>query len=298
MTDYQLSHQHQTTKIEFLAMANSCEVLVRTMDEKLCHQMAKLAVSETQRIESKFSRYRSGNLVEQMNYSHGQKIPIDEEAYKWLEYAKKLYQLSDGLFDITSGVLRTLWRFAPDAVPPNSTEIKKVLGNIGFNKIDYNQQYFSMPEEMQIDFGGIGKEIAVDQVSNLLKPLCERSKASYLVNFGGDLSAVKFRAEDPSWVIGLEHVEREGSSCSTIKLSQGAVATSGNTKRFFEFEGQRYGHLLNPKTGYPVLAPPRSITVFAEQCVVAGTFSSLAMLQGKKAEEFLTEQGVDHICIW
>lgn len=279
-------------------MASPCEILIRSLNHELCNKIAQLAVSEIQRIEAKFSRYQQGNLVDRMNHSHGNAVAIDQETFNWLEYAKSLYQLSDGLFDITSGILRTIWQFTADSVPPSQADILRTLQSIGFDKLRYDTKYFYLPEGMQIDFGGIGKEYAVDHISNLIAPLCAKTKASYLVNLGGDLSAVKLKPNAPPWIIGLESVNADNKTASTIKITQGAVATSGNSKRFFDYKGKRYGHLLNPKTGYPIADAPQSVTAFAEQCVIAGTLSSLAMLKGADAEQFLIEQGVDHICIW
>lgn len=298
MQDYQLTRCSNYTRIEFSAMASPCEILIRSLNQSLCDEIAQLAFAETQRIEAKFSRYRQGNLVDKMNHSHGNAVAIDQETFNWLEYANNLYQLSNGLFDITSGVLRTIWQFTSDAVPPSQADISKTLSNIGFDKIRYDTNYFYLPKGMQIDFGGIGKEYAVDHITHLLRPLCEKPKTSYLVNFGGDLSAVRLQPDDPPWVIGLEPVNSDKEAASTIKIAHGAVATSGNTKRFFDYKGKRYGHLLNPKTGYPIADAPKSITAFADQCVIAGTLTSLAMLKGADAEKFLTEQNVDHICIW
>jgi len=298
MADYQLSSHRDYSKIAFNAMASPCEVLVRNLDARFCHALAKIIICETKRIESKFSRYKQDNLVYRMNHSNGKNIPIDEETFKLLEYAKNLFELSGGLFDITSGVLRKIWSFTSGSKPPTQNKIEKILTLIGFNSIDYNQQNFAIKRDMQIDFGGIGKEYAVDQVSQMIRKQCQAKNASYLINFGGDLSAVKFRKDDPEWIIGLESTDNENNTESIIKIAHGSVATSGNTKRFFEYQGKRYGHLLNPKTGYPIEDAPRSITTFSNSCVLAGSFSSLAMLQGSQAEDFLKEQAVKYICLW
>ena len=298
MSDYQLITHQDYSKIAFSAMASTCEVLVRNLDKKFCHTIAKIVTSETKRIEAKFSRYAKDNLVYRMNHSNDQSVNIDTETFKLLEYARNLFELSDGLFDITSGVLREIWSFTPNSKPPTESEVKKILKRIGFESLHYDQQVFSMPKDMQIDFGGIGKEYAVDQISKMIKEKCQTKNASYLVNFGGDLSAVKFHKNDPDWIVGLESVNDIDQTASVIKISHGSVATSGNTKRFFEYQGKRYGHLLNPKTGYPIDDAPRSITAFSDSCVLAGSFSSLAMLQGKQAEKFLKDQKIKYICLW
>ncbi len=297
MPGYQLTHYKNYSKIAFDAMASPCEVLIRNLDSEFCHQIAKMAYLETKRIEHKYSRYIPGNLVDRMNHSAGQSVEIDLETFKLLEYARDLFEVSNGLFDITSGVLRKIWKFCPNSVPPTQSAIDKLLKYIGFDLISYNQQTFIMPKDMQIDWGGIGKEYAVDQVAETIRSFCEKQSASFLVNFGGDLSATKFSSQHRAWIVGLESANNDNQAETVIHLSNGSVATSGSTKRFLEYQGKRYGHLLNPNTGYPIEGVPRSITAFASSCVLAGSFSSLAMLQGAHAESFLRGQGIKYICI-
>lgn len=296
--NYQLTHLKNYSKISFEAMASPCEILLRNLETEFCHRIAKMAYLETKRIENKFSRYIADNLVDKMNNSADQSVEIDRETFNLLQYAKNLFEVSDGLFDITSGVLRKIWKFAPSSSPPTKSAIDNLLKNIGFNLISYDEKSFSMAKDMQIDFGGIGKEYAVDQVAKIIEPLCKKQLASFLVNFGGDLSATKFTEKDPAWIVGLESADNDGQPETVITLSNGSVATSGTSKRFLEYQGKRYGHILNPNTGYPIEGAPRSITSFAASCVLAGSFSSLAMLQATQAENFLKEQEIKYICIW
>ncbi|MEP1742716.1 MAG: FAD:protein FMN transferase [Kangiellaceae bacterium] len=304
MNQFEVSYHQNFSRIAFTAMASPCEILLRNLEPTFCHTIANTALNETSRIEKKYSRFIHGNLVDTMNKSQGKKITIDDETFKLLEYARNLFELSNGLFDISSGVLRKIWRFENNSSPPSQKQISHQLKKIGFDKIDYDESSFYMNKGMEIDFGGIGKEYAVDQVSLLLLEACTPTKSSFLVNFGGDLSARKLASDALPWTVGVESVgcqdelANEEWPNSFITISQGAVATSGNTKRFFDYEGKRYGHLMNPKTGYPVENPPLSVTTFADNCVMAGSYSSLAMLMGAQAEEFLTEQSIKHLCFW
>ncbi len=293
---YNITKQDDHTRIAFLAMASPCEILLRSIDEGFCHDIAKLTVTETQRIEQKYSRYSRDNLVYQMNSSNGNSIDIDQETFQLLEYAKSLFDLSDGMFDITSGVLRKIWSFSKNSKPPSQKQISRLIKNIGFSQLGYDRASFIMRKNMEIDFGGIGKEYAVDQVGHLIRDLCQSSKCSFLINFGGDIVADCFSSSDPKWIVGIEPISTNDKERTVIKIRQGAVATSGNSKRFFDYQGRRYGHLLNPKTGYPIENSPLSVTTFAKNCVLAGSFSSLAMLQGLEAEELLEEQGIRYIC--
>ncbi|TQV84984.1 FAD:protein FMN transferase [Aliikangiella coralliicola] len=316
MSDIQIEQQNNHYKIAFNAMASPCEVLLNTRDDSLVNQIAELAVNETRRVENKFSRYQQGNLCWAMNHSEGQSVSIDQECFQLLEYAEQLFELSGGLFDITSGVLRKIWRFQSGEKTPSKDQITAHCRHIGFQKLQFTQTKFIMPKHMEIDFGGIGKEYCVDKVANLITPLCQKSGASFLVNFGGDLIAANFNNTHPPWVVGLENIQQEeaGTSKETnspnqtclpkqnkqtvIEVSQGAIATSGSTKRFLEYEGKQYAHILNPKTGYPINGAPRTVTVFAQTCSLAGGMSTLAQLQGSSAEAFLKQSGVKYICSW
>jgi FAD:protein FMN transferase len=117
-----------------------------------------------------------------------------------------------------------------------------------------------------------------------------------MVNFGGDCHANRPQKNGDPWMTGIENPLKPGDAAGIIKLSQGALATSGDVYRFIQQGGIRYSHILNPKTGWPVMNGPRSITVAAATCTEAGILSTLAMLQGKNAEAFLKQQGVKYWC--
>jgi thiamine biosynthesis lipoprotein len=147
-----------------------------------------------------------------------------------------------------------------------------------------------MPEGMEIDLGGVGKEYAVDRAAGLIT--AEIGDA-FLVNFGGDLYASGPRRGDRPWRVGVDDPDRPGEAVlSRVDLPRGGLATSGDARRYVIFEGRRLGHILNPKTGWPVEGAPRAVTVLAGTCVEAGTLSTLAYLQGPRARDFLIEQGV------
>jgi thiamine biosynthesis lipoprotein len=145
---------------------------------------------------------------------------------------------------------------------------------------------------MDIDFGGIGKEYAVDCAAALVTPLTERC----LLNFGGDLRALGARANGRPWQVGIEAVDRLSTAARVVDLYRGGLATSGDSRRYLLKDGRRYGHILDPTTGAPVVDAPRSVTVVAGSCTQAGMLATLAMLQGAAAEAFLNEQGARYWC--
>ena len=164
---------------------------------------------------------------------------------------------------------------------------------IGWDRIRWCAPQLQLPRGMEIDFGGIGKEYAVDSVQLLLK---QETDASFMVNFGGDCSASGPLADGSAWITGIEDPRRPGDASAVIRLRRGALATSGDVFRFIEQDGKRYGHILDPRSGWPNPDSPRSVTVAAATCTEAGILSTLAMLQGKDAESFLDQQGVKYWC--
>ena len=141
------------------------------------------------------------------------------------------------------------------------------------------------PRRVEIDFGGIGKEYAVDRAAALISV---RTRSAYVVNFGGDLFTSGIRRGNRTWGIGIDDPDRAGEAA----LYRLDVSRGGDARRYVRWRGKRLGHILNPKTGWPVDGAPRSVTVFGRSCMEAGTLSTLAYLQGAGARAYLEEQGV------
>jgi len=275
--------------ISFDAMASPCEVIVASKDYQLAVTLGELIAEEVWRIEDKYSRYDPTSMCSAINNSAGHAVAIDQESYLLLNFADTCYQLSDGVFDITSGVLRKVWQFDGSDNIPSATAVENCLSNVGWHKVTFNQQQIILPENMALDFGGIGKEYAVDRAMQIANSFTE---LPVLVNLGGDLAANKPRQPHVPWQVGIEHPGFIQRQPMVVSLLQGALATSGDAKRFLLKDDVRYSHILNAKTGWPVAQAPRSITVVAPQCIQAGILATLALMQGEQAEHFLTEQEI------
>lgn len=271
----------------FTAMASPCELLVDTLNRQEAEHLYSLAKSEALRIEHKFSRYRTDNIVHEINASNGSPVELDAETCHLVEFAATLFDLSEGFFDITSGVLRRAWTFDGGSKIPDRVELDKLIQDIGWTKLDWESPFLTLPKNMQIDFGGIGKEYAVDRIRLILS---NKSKASCLINLGGDLAITWPRSDH--WSVGVESTEGSENPIGAIALHSGAVATSGDARRFVMQDSKRLGHILNPKTGWPIEDAPGSVTVAAKTCVEAGMFATLGILKGKDCREFLENQNL------
>lgn len=279
---------------QFAAMGGPCEVLCETHSEAETERLTRIAADEVWRIEEKFSRYRRGNIVDRINRASGSAIEVDAETAQLIDFAKTLYEISDGGFDITSGVLRKAWHFDGSDNVPSSERVAHILKSVGWDQVTWSRPVLRMRVGMQIDFGGIGKEYAVDRAAAMIR---ESTDVSCLVNFGGDLAVTSAPKTFNHWVVGIEAIAASASiPANILDLRVGALATSGDARRFLLKDGIRYSHILDPRNGWPVAEAPRSVTVAADTCTQAGMLSTLAILEGSAAEAFLDAQSVQYWC--
>lgn len=157
---------------------------------------------------------------------------------------------------------------------------------------DYPAQFMIAfdPAGMEIDFGGIGKEYAVDRTAQILS---RHLQTGILINYGGDLFAVGPRVDGTLWQVGIDDPAASGKKLvAKIPLNQGGLATSGDARRYLLKNNIRYSHILDPQTGWPVKDAPRSVTVLAPTCLEAGMLATFAMLEGLEAKTFLEGEGM------
>jgi len=271
-------------------MASPCEALIDTDDEEVARRAFEAAAGEVRRIEAKFSRYRAEGAVAAINTAAGARTAVDEETARLLDFAATCHRLSGGMFDVTSGVLRRAWRFGPGASVPSQAQVASLLPLIGWGKVKWENPHIRLLPGMEIDLGGIGKEYAADRA---LSEAVKAGGCAALVNLGGDIAASGPRRGGEPWMVGVEDPSG-GAPAGTIKVFTGGLATSGDWRRFAQKEGKRYGHILNPVTGWPVEEAPASVTVAERSCALAGMLATMAMLMGAGAEEFLAGQKTPH----
>lgn len=295
--------------LRFQAMASPCELLIDLPESERARveRLARQAVKETWRIEHKYSRYCSGNSHERLHQQPDQWQDLDNETARLIAFADQAWQLSNGLFDLTSGILGKVWRFDGSDRFPQAEQVEALLPLIGWQKLrwqpatdndTHKPAQLYLPAEMELDFGGIGKEYAVDRVLGLSIALLQQSNIhsnySLLVNFGGDIACSGPRTNAAAWKVAIETPDQHEQTAALLTLTAGALATSGDSQRFLLKDGQRYSHLLNPHTGWPIANTARSITVAAPTCSQSGLIASLALLQGAGAADFLQQTGLKY----
>ena len=286
-------HKHR-----FTAMGTPCEVQVETRDSRLAGQLARIGEAEARRIEEKYTRYKPTGVVWAINNAGGQPVEVDEETAGLIDYAAQVHALSEGRFDVTSGVLRRAWKFDGSDRVPEPEQVAALMPLIGWNKVNWERPRLTLPPGMEIDLGGICKEYAVDRAAMaIMAASAEAGACPALVNFGGDLRTTRAKAGG-RWAVAIETLDPAKVSGGLLHIGEGAIATSGDAKRFLLKDGKRYSHILDPRTGWPVEGPPRSVTVAAKTCVQAGTLSTLAMLLGPEAERFLKAENAEAWVLW
>ncbi|MCC6207529.1 MAG: FAD:protein FMN transferase [Gammaproteobacteria bacterium] len=274
----------------FAAMASDCELLVEVDNHEAAHALLREVADEARRIEAKFSRYRDDNLLFRINSAEGAAVEVDAETADLLDYAALCHRLSDGRFDISSGILRRAWRFDGSDRLPSPELVAEVRRMVGWDKVEWRRPVLRLPAGMEIDFGGLGKEYAVDRAAGIARA---RGATGFILNFGGDLFVDGPRRDGTLWNVGVEGPRATGPSVlAQLKVRQGGIATSGDARRYLQRDGRRYGHILDPRTGWPVEGAPGAVTVVGPTCMEAGMLATFAILHGPEARVFLEAQGV------
>ncbi|MBF0446350.1 MAG: FAD:protein FMN transferase [Magnetococcales bacterium] len=285
-----------TNRFAFQAMGSQNELLLLGDDKYKISNIAHKVMDDVRDIEKRYSRYSEDSIISTINRLAGKKsVKVDQTTAAILNYAHICFQQSDGLFDITSGVLRKVWDYNHHT-PPTQQEVKKLLKYIGWQKVKWQEPDIYLPiAGMEIDFGGIGKEYAADRAALIC---LECGVNNGFINLGGDLRVLGPQADGKPWKIGIRHPRLPGKFITHLPVWQGAVATSGDYERFFIHNGRRYHHLLQPQSGWPGADSCQSVTVIAPLCVVAGSASSVAMLKSEtQALSWLQTLGLPHLCV-
>ena len=284
----------QIHRLPFKAMGSACEVVLASHTQNEAESMAKLAIDEVLRIERKYSRYTTDSIIAKINQQAGcGALQCDDETWALFQFASQLFDKSDGLFDITSGVLRQAWDFKKPEVP-TSQKLEALLPLVGWQNVVLQDQSIALPlAGMEVDLGGFGKEYAADRAAQVLK---EKGVTHGYVNLAGDMRFLGPKPSGEPWMIGIQDPRARDQVVATLPITQGGLATSGDYERYFELNGQRYCHVLNPKTGMPV-SYWRSVSVTSPATVVSGCTTTMAMLKEADGLAFLQATGFDFFAI-
>ncbi len=277
----------------FQAMGTRCETQLYADTADHAARAAAAVQADVDRLEALYSRYRDTSFLSRINRTAagGGSIDVDAETAHLLDYAATCHAESGGLFDITSGILRRAWNFKSGKLPA-AKEVQSLLRHVGWDKLRWHSPHtLEFPEPgLELDFGGVVKEYAADRAATICR---EHGAEHALINLGGDIRVVGPHPDGSPWRIAIRDPRQPDGVLQTLELFSGALASSGDYERCIDINGVRYGHILNPLTGWPV-RHMAAVSVAADFCVVAGSAATIGMLLEDKGAEWLRQLGLPH----
>jgi FAD:protein FMN transferase len=267
-----------TYDLSFQAMGTHCQVRFRALSPTVAAQFQEALIDWVATFEQSYSRFLPESIISHINASNGW-VEVDVETERLLDLCQELYFCTRGAFDPTALPLIQLWNWKADAptVPPREA-VQRAMELVGWNKVQRRPGSILLPcVGMKLDLGGIGKEYAVDRVALLAG---QHGIDHLLVDFGQDIRVLGRPSDKPAWHIGLQDPAAPGRCWTGLAVTNQAIATSGDYFRCFIADGRRYGHIIDPRSGYPVDNGCRSVSVIAPSCTVAGALSTTAFILG------------------
>ena len=269
-------------RVDFRALGTACTIQYRHPDTRTSLQFLADALGWLERFEAKFSRFQPASMISQVNAAAGREwVRVDAEMEQLLDLAADLFNLSDGIVDATVLPLLKVWDWKTvHSKLPDPATVKAALALTGFTKLQRKPGQVFLPQPgMGLDFGGFGKEFAVDHLVHLAR---QHGIQDALIDLGRDIFGMGGNGLHPFWHVGLEDGRHPGTCWGGLAVSNFAVAASGDAARRFEHNGLRYGHILDPRSGWPVANGMRAVTVLAPTCLQAGIYSTALFVLGPK----------------
>jgi len=276
-------------RLRFAAMGTMCEVQYTAPGgDAQASAFERSVVAWVSAFEAKYSRFRADSLISRINAAAGGDwVSVDEDAERLFALCDTLQTMTHGVLDPTMLPLIRLWDFkAITPRVPTAAEIAAALSLVGWKKVQRAPGRIRLPHAgMALDFGGFGKEYAVDMVTQLA---LDRGLSAALIDFGHDLRAFGAPPGKLAWHVGLENPRVPGTADGSVGLTGKAIASSGDYIRCFRIGDKRYGHIIDPRTGWPVANGTLQATVVASSCLQAGVLSTTAFVLGlPKGIEFI-----------
>ena len=259
-----------------------------------------LAVGEIQRIEQLISSWNSNSQTSLINKNAGiRPVRVDQELFDLIERSIKISQLTDGAFDISYASMDPICRFDGSMTnTPDSATVKKAVTYVGFQGIGLNKEkhtVFLKRSGMKIGFGAIGKGYAADKAKKLLQ---SKGVVAGIINASGDMNTWGKQPNGNPWKVGITNPLNKNKVFALLPLSDNAVVTSGNYEKYVEFNGKRYTHIIDPRTGYPSSGLV-SVSVFAPKAELADALATSIFVMGVEVGLNLIDQlkGVECIAV-
>jgi len=254
-------------------------------------QAASICYQEFQRLDKIFNLYDETSELSRLNSTYGKPIKVSAELIEVIQTSRKVYDLSQGSFDISHGKLYKFWKqliqegLSQGFPTQESVDRIKQIGGMSNIVVNLKNSTVTIKQKgLIIDLGAIAKGYMIDKAISRLE---ESGIADTLVNAGGDLRCLGSN-NAKSWKVGIRDPRKKGKVLAVEKLANEAIATSGDYEQFFRHQGQRYSHLINPRTGYPVQNNIASVSVISKDCITADSLATAFFVMGReKMGQFL-----------
>ena len=274
---------------------------IKIIDNSLDTSKIKLDINNIlYSINMDMSTYIDSSSISKFNNSDiGKSYKISKDFYKVVVSSQYFSNLTNGAFDITVNPLVKLWGFSKNSILekiPTQNEINKVLKSVGMDNLIIEEgRSINKKSNVTIDLSAIAKGYAVDKISEYLK---NKNINNHMVEIGGEVRTSGFNVKGERWKIGIEYPSFKRSMNKTpyskinphtvIKISDMSIATSGDYRNYYDFDGKRYSHIISPITGYPVENKIISVSVFSKECLNADALATALMVMD-------IEDGIDLI---
>ncbi|WP_394352403.1 FAD:protein FMN transferase [Pelagihabitans pacificus] len=272
-------------------MGSRFDITVVALNEELGYINIDEAVAEITRIEKIISSWDPDSETALINKNAGVKpVKVSEELFKLIERAKQISEITDGAFDISYASMDQIWKFDGSMKRmPTEAEIRKSIARVGYRKIILNperQTVFLRQPGMKISFGAIGKGYAADKAKELL---VSKQVVAGIINAAGDLTTWGTKASGEKWLIGIANPLSKDKIFSWLPIVESSVATSGNYEKYVVFNGKKYTHIIDPRTGVPA-SGISSVSIFAKSAELCDALATAVFIMGKESGLALINQ--------
>lgn len=268
------SNEGQPIKKETFVMGTKAWITIYSKDRRKALKSINKAFRELYSLDARMSNWKESSEISILNSSgDGKPHKVSKELFAVIDTALNYSRITDGAFDITARPIVTLWGFeGGKAELPEAEEIEKALKTVGYQNIVINRDSMSVriPQGFELDLAGIAKGYAIDRCKEILKA---DGFGSALINLGGNIYAIGAPPGKKGWKIGIRDPLGSTDIVGMLSLKDMAVATSGDYENFVELGGKRYGHIVDPKSGYPVEGV-LSVTVVAPTAIASDALST------------------------
>lgn len=276
-----LSFGQQIFKKKQSLLGSPFEITVVAKDSVQGNLFSDLAIAEVKRIENLISDWIPTSQISKVNQNAGiSPVKVDKEVYDLVDRATKISKLTSGAFDISYASMDRIWKFDGSMKEmPTEEAIRKSVEKVGYQNIILNSKdttIFLKNKGMKLGLGGIGQGYIADKIKVLLQ---EKGCNSGLVNVSGDINTWGKQPNGNVWTVGIVNPMNKNKVFATFPLDDSAVETSGSYEKYVTFNGKRYSHIIDPRTGYPA-SGIISVSVFAKQTELADALATGIFVMG------------------